>query len=447
MARPHLSVPLVLLVLVIISDSVAAAPPVAPWLVGRTVPSWAGVKPRRVLQVQHIAEKTDQENGEILARAIADLKPGDMLKISAGRYSIARKFDVDLQGTPEAPIWIVAADPEHLPIITRPDRQQNVMNVGSRSATQYVCFGRLEFTGGGTLIRLYDCHQLWLHQCHLHHAGHEGITANSVDTSHLYITGNHFHDFTQPDATCEAMYLGANHGKAVMSYSVIADNHVHDCGGKQGDGIEVKQGSHHNWIVRNHVHDTKYPCIIAYGTGSRGINLIERNVCYRSNDNVMQVQGDAIVRNNLLLAARGAGFASTDHQEKTVHLTFVHNTIVTPSRGTNLSSWNDRAGMVFANNVIYTDGGEAVRFPGGSEGVTFSGNVVLGRVSGIRQGFVEGRDLEDFLDVSWDATKRNARPSRDGPFLGRADSEHVIEFDITGARRGERPTAGAFDGP
>ena len=104
---------------------------------------------------------------------------------------------------------------------------------------------------------------------HLHHAGGEGITTNTRDTSHLFITRNHFHDFTNPRATGEAMYLGANHGKVVMSYSVIAQNHVHDCGGTQGDGIEVKQGSHHNWIYRNHVHDTNYPCILAYGTGGK----------------------------------------------------------------------------------------------------------------------------------------------------------------------------------
>jgi hypothetical protein len=30
-------------------------------------------------------------------------------------------------------------------------------------------------------------------------------------------------------ATGELIYLGANQGRAVMSYSVIAHNHVHQC--------------------------------------------------------------------------------------------------------------------------------------------------------------------------------------------------------------------------
>jgi len=215
-------------------------------LVGRLKPDWAEVKPRRTRLVQHDPEKSDEENGAALARAIQRLQAGEMLKIGPGRYSILPKFDVILRGTAKDPIWIVGVDPDNPPVITRPDARQNVMNVGERSRTEYVCFRGLEFTGGSTLIRFYDCHNLWLDRCHLHDAGHEGITANTRDTSHLFITRNHFHHFINPDATGEAMYLGANHGKVAMSYSVIADNHVHHCGGRQGDGIEVKQGSHHN---------------------------------------------------------------------------------------------------------------------------------------------------------------------------------------------------------
>ena len=423
----------------------ASAAPEAPWLVGRTVPVWADVKPRRMLQLERDADKADEENGAVLAQAIRGLEPGDMLRIGPGRYSIARKFEVDLQGTAEAPIWIVGADSDRLPIITRPDSRQNVMNVGERSRTEYVCFRHIEFTGGSTLIRFYECHHLWLDQCHLHNAGGEGITTNTRDTSHLFITRNHFHDFANPRATGEAMYLGANRGKVVMSYSVIAENHVHDCGGTQGDGIEVKQGSHHNWIYRNHVHDTNYPCILAYGTDGKGLNVIEQNICYRSNDNVVQVQGEAIVRNNLLIAAQGAGFASTDHQGKTARLTFVHNTVISRRHGANLSSWNGRDEMIFANNVVYTDRGDALRFPRGAKGVIVSGNVLLGRVSGVAEGFVAGNDLTDFVDVSWDGNHRDATPSGNCPFIGQADERYAIEVDITGGKRKRRVTAGAFD--
>lgn len=417
----------------------------APWDIGRTSPAWGDVQPKRTLHMQNDPKKSDAENGSSLAKAIRALQPGDMLRVSAGRFSVAQKLNLDARGTAKTPIWIVGDDADDLPVITRPDARQNVLNAGERSRTEYVCLRHLEFTGGSTLIRFHDCHHIWLDQCHLHHPGAEGITTNTRNTSHLFITRNHFHHFTNPKATGEAMYLGANHGKAVMSYTVIADNHVHDCAGKQGDGIEVKQGSHHNWIFRNHVHDTKYPCIIAYGTSGNGVNVIEQNICYRSNDNVLQVQGEAIVRNNLLMAAAGAGFASTDHQGKTTNLTFVHNTIISRKRGVNLSSWHNRRNMIFANNAVYTDRGDAIRFPNGASEVVISGNVLVGRISGVKTGYTRGKGLADFSRVSWNGNHRNAMPTRDSPLIGGGDVNYALSVDIAGNKRGERVTVGAFE--
>ena len=424
--------------------SLTLASDVAPWVSGRLKPSWSDATPLRSVRIAYDAAAGETRNGERLAQAIGRLEPGDRLEIAPGKYSIAKKFNLDLQGTAEYPIWIVGAGSEGPVVITRPDHQQNVLNLGENQLTEYVCLRNLELTGGSTLIRFYRCRHLWLDHCHLHHSGAEGITTNSRDTSHFFITGNHFHHFQSPNATGEAMYLGGNHSVAKMTYSVIANNHVHDCGGKQGDGIELKQGSHHNWIVGNHVHDTQYPCIIVYGTDGEGINQVERNFCYRSGDNVMQVQGEAIVKNNILLSANGAGLSSADHQGKTSDLQVIHNTIVSQQRGVNLTSWNQRRGMIFANNAIYTDGGEAIRFPGGSEGVEIAGNVVVGRVSGVSRGFSLGEGLEDFIDLTWDSAKRDVRPSATSPLLKAGVSQHSVEADFLGAKRNGVPTSGAI---
>lgn len=440
---------LLLLLVAVLSNSLTLADEAAspPWETGRLTPQWADVPAQRTLTLTHDGTRSDEDNGRVLALMLRDLQPGDRLQIGPGRYSIAAKIQLDLSATAAAPVWIEAADPQQQPVITRPDARQNVLNLGESSPTQYVCLRNLEITGGSTLIRLHDCRRVWLDRCHLHHAGAEGVTANTRNTSHLFITGCHLHHFTQPEATGEALYLGANHGKAVMAWSVIADNHIHDCGGRQGDGIEVKQGSHHNWIVGNHVHDTNYPCIIVYGTGGQGRNMIERNLCYRSHDNVLQVQGEAIVRNNLLMAGRGAGFTSTDHQGKTSHLTFVHNTIISERRGANLTSWNDRPGLLFANNAVYTNGGEALRFPGGSRGVVVAGNVVVGQVQGAAGGWSDGNGPADFVNVSWDAEQRMAAPAERSALRGAADPRFAVERDATGNRRGDSRTAGACDAP
>jgi hypothetical protein len=220
-----------------------------------------------------------------------------------------------------------------------------------------------------------------------------------------------------------------------MSYSVVAANHVHDCGGDQGDGIELKQGSYNNWIVDNHVHDTNYPCIITYGTAGKGINVVERNICYRSRDNTMQIQGEAIIRNNVIMAGRGAGFASTDHQGKTRDLQVIHNTIITQGRGANLSSWNGRENMVFANNAVYCQRGPAIRFPKGCARVYFRGNVVFGSVEGVRSGFVKGRGLQDFQQATWNADKRDVTPSKGSALFGKADAKFALDPKrVAGAR-------------
>jgi hypothetical protein len=435
---------ILILVSVLTCRGSVAAEDKLPWLRGTYDPEWATMTPQRTKRVDFERGKSEAANGAMLLQALNKLQPGDCLEIGPGRYVIDSKITLDLRGTERAPIWIIGADPANPPVITRPDARQNLLNVGERGPCRYLALRNLELTGGSVIIRFYDCANVWLDRCELHHGQHGGITVNSRDTSHMYITRNHLHNF--PSGTGEGMYLGANHGKVIMKYSVIAANHVHHCGGDQGDGIELKQGSYNNWLVGNHIHDTHYPCLITYGTAGKGINVIERNICYRSGDNTVQVQGEAIVRDNLIMAAAGAGLASTDHQGKTRMLRVINNTIITAGRGTNLTSWNGREGMLLANNAIYSQRGEAVRFPRGSAGVIVRGNVVVGTVQGVRDGCVKGRGLQDFRCVSWDGNERDAAPAAGSPLVGHADPKYATATDLPGNPRTNRSTAGAVNG-
>jgi hypothetical protein len=220
---------------------------------------------------------------------------------------------------------------------------------------------------------------------------------------------------------------------------VIALNHVHDCRGDQGDGIEVKQGSWGNLIAQNDVHDTNYPCITVYGTAGKPVNIIERNLCRRSKDHAMQVQGEAIVRNNVLISAGGSGFASTDHQGRTLNLQVVHNTIINAGHAFSGGSWHGREGMLLANNVLYSRDKNALHFANGKDGVTITGNVVVG--SGPKDGTSPGRGLEDFAGVSWDAETYDATPAASAPF-DQADLRYLLETDFSGRAR-TKPISGA----
>jgi hypothetical protein len=270
---------------------------------------------------------------------------------------------------------------------------------------------------------------VWIDQYHIHHTGAVCLSANSANTRRLFLTRNHIH---HGGGHGEGMYLGANHGQFIMSESVIALNHIHDCKGEQGDGIEVKQGSWGNLIAENDIHDTQYPCITVYGTAGKPVNIIERNLCRRSADSTMQVQGEAIVRNNVLIGGKGSGFASLDHQGKSLNLQVIHNTIINTGDAFKGSSWNAREGMVLANNVLYSRDKSAMNFPKGKEGVTITGNIVLGDAP--KQGTTPGRGLEDFTSLSWDGEKHDATPTDEAPF-DHADSKYLLDTDFTGTKR------------
>ncbi len=392
-------------------------------------PEWASVTPRRV--IAHAAS-----DGTALVKAVQALLPGDRLEIAAGSYNVQEMWDVQVSGTAEAPIWIVAAEGAKV-VITRPDAKQNVMNIGMGKPVSHVCVRGLEITGGSHGLRLGHCSEVWIDQCHIHHTGQVCLSANSADTRRLFLTRNHIHD---GEGHGEGMYLGGNQATYIMSESVIALNHVHDCRGSQGDGIEVKQGSWGNLIAENHVHDTGYPCITVYGTNGKPVNVIERNMCYRSGDHVIQVQGEAIVRNNVLISGKGAGVASTDHQGKSKGLQILHNTIVNTGHAFSGSSWNGREGMVLANNLLYSREGNAVNFPNGHEGATVAGNVLVG--AGVKHGNALGRGLaEDLPGLSWDAEKRDAVPAADAA-VEKAEARFLVPTDLNGATR-NGPLSGA----
>jgi hypothetical protein len=384
-------------------------------------PEWAAIAPKRV--IPHAGG-----DGAELVKAVEALQPGDKLELAAGTYSVQRMWDVRVSGTREAPIWITAAEGAAV-IITRPDAKQNLINIGQGGPVQFLCLRGIEFTGGSHGLRLGHCSDVWIDQCHIHHTGQVCLSANSADTQRLFLTRNHIH---HGDGHAEGMYLGGNNASVIMSESVIALNHIHDCRGDQGDGIEVKQGSWGNLIAENHVHDTQYPCITVYGTAGKPVNIIERNLCYNSADNVMQVQGEAIVRNNVLINGAGAGFASTDHQGKTLNLQVIHNTILNAAHAFRGGSWNGREGMILANNILYSRDANALHYANGNAGVLSAGNVVFG--DGPKDGCVKGRGFEDFPGVTLDGSKHDATPAADAK-LDHAEAKYLLPTDFHGKAR------------
>ncbi|HEX6810664.1 MAG TPA: right-handed parallel beta-helix repeat-containing protein [Planctomycetota bacterium] len=406
------------------------------WLPTSPFPEWGATPPSSVASITYDPQIPAVANGAQLHAAILSLSAGEGLAVGPGTWVVPNRLDLNGTGTPQAPIWLYALDPQQKPVITRPNEQQNVINIGSNAAARYWVVRDLELTGGSDLIRLYDCSNVWIDQCYLHDGGGVGIAANSNDIDHVWITRCEIAR-PGPGTTGEGMYIGANYGTRVASWCVIAFNHVHDTRGAmpgQGDGIELKQGSHHNWIVGNHVHACQNPCIIAYGTGGNGQNVIENNLCYDSSDVTLQVQGEAIVRNNVAIGGVYT-FSSHDHQGQSADLQVVHNTFVNWGLAARMSTWSDRPGMAFANNVVYSTMGNSILFASGSNGVQMAGNVVLGPVVGATSGFVTGTGLGDFADVVLGPIHYDVRPAIGGAIDNRGSPEFAVAKDMHGTAR------------
>lgn len=403
------------------------------------LPSWTAKPPQNRIDFAHNPSSNPEENGERLRVACQALKPGDRLVIQSGEYSVAKLWKLDCSGEPSKPIWIEAAEGAKV-VITRPDSKQNIINIGVDQEVQFIRLRGLEFRGGSHGIRIQRCHDLCIDGCEVHHTADVALSANSNNTHHLHLVANEIHDTS---GTGEGMYLGGNNASVVMSQSVIALNHVYNCGGMQGDGIEVKQGSWGNRIVANKVHDCNYPCITVYGTAGKERNIIERNLCYNSRNNVVQVQGEALVQNNILVNGDNSAFASTDHQDKSINLTVIHNTMLNRSHAFRGGSWNDRQGMVLANNVIYSLEGNALHFASGSKGAIIEGNILLG--GKIPEGNTKGGGLEDFSQASWDASKLNLEPSKGNKLFQGSSKKYHVQVDFSDKPRKSPVLSGAIN--
>ena len=404
------------------------------WLPDSPFPRW-GTAPAVTIPLAYDGSLSATQNGARLSAAIGALQPGQTLAIGAGTWSVPTRLDLHGAGTAAAPFRLCAADPAHRPVITRPDANQNVINMGSNAPARFWVLQDLELTGGSDLLRLYDCADVWIDGCWLHDGGGIGIAANTVDTARLWLTRNEIAR-PGPGTTGEGMYLGANFGAVATSFSVIAYNLVHDTRAAvagQGDGIELKQGSHHCWIVGNDVHDTKNPCILVYGTGGNDTNVVENNLCYDSDDGSMQVQGEAIVRNNVVINT-GTGFQSHDHQGATSDLAFVHNTVVSSGTAALLENWGGRPGMTFANNVAYSLGAESLHFGNGDAGVVMAGNVIVGPRNG-GSGCLPGNGLGDFVGVGLAPFRTDATPVVGGAIDNRGAPAFALPRDAAGTLR------------
>jgi MYXO-CTERM domain-containing protein len=370
---------------------------------------------------------------------------GDELILQGGTYNISQLFTISLVASEAMPIVIRAKDAE-VPIITRPDANQNVINIEDSA---YVELRGVEVVGGSHGIRIRDSDFVTIEACHIHDTADVAISANFGGSSYegLQILRNHIHD---TNGTGEGMYLGCNNDGCQMFNSLIEGNYIHhtDTNVSQGDGIEIKEGSHDNIVRDNVIHNTNYPCIITYATaGNGGPNIIERNVLWGCGDHAIQSAADAIIRNNIILGANADGIRAQSHQSgQPSNMVIVHNTIVVPNN--NALRLNDINGSILvANNALFTNGSNALQLGGPDMGaVVVAGNAVYGGVNGANGGTFDVNDLVSaFVNASFNGGLPNdVFPAMGSPLAGAGDVAHVAGDDFNGTPREGVADVGAY---
>ena len=369
------------------------------------------------MDVRYDGRLTTRQNGDRLERVLESLKAGDRVVIHEGTWTVNNRLAVRAPGTEKEPIVI---EGRGRAVITRDDETQNVFNIeGSRFTLR-----GLEIRGGSRGLVIGAADHVLVTGCEIHATGDAAVTANSADTSYLSFEGNHVHDTR---GCGEGFYLGGNNASVVTHHTRVVGNRVHDTGGEQGDGIELKTGSWACVISDNVVERTHYPGILVYGNGGRiERNVVERNVIVGSAEAGIQVAADAIVRNNLVIGARDACIASQPHQDAMPrNLMIVHNTLVNDGVCFRARAWTG-AGLVFANNALYSRAGRPC------DGIGADGNVVV-------------PGLSAFVALALDGSARDATPLKGSPLVGAADPAHAVADDLTGALRAGSVEAGAVD--
>jgi hypothetical protein len=391
------------------------------------------------------AATIDIHPGTNVFKPVAEsLKPGDTLIVHQGTYSETNRMSIQVQGTATAPILIKGADGEARPLITRPTSAslQNTINI--EGSARYLTLQGLEIVGNGgdgvnmagslSFITLDD---LVIHDIDV------GINFRS-SMDHITVRRNHIYNTGRDGGTGEGMYVGCNDATCVVRDSLIENNWIHDVltGTAQGDGIEIKVGSHSNIIRDNVIYNRTYPGILVYGTGVNPVNLIEGNAVWNSLEGITAIS-DAIVRNNIVFNS-GCGFCTYNHIQvsQRKNLTAVHNTLYNNDDGLYVR-WSGN-NFVLANNAVYSPGKAAVNNSGaGSSAV--QANYVQGAISG--ESVDGGRYVNGGTAGAafMNPTASDFWPTPGSPLVGSAAPQYASAVDFNNTARLTPFDVGAYE--
>ena len=383
----------------------------------------------------------------IFKSAAESLKPGDTLIVHQGTYLETNRMSIQVQGTASAPIVIKVADGEVRPVITRPGSAslQNTINI--EGSARYLTIKGLEIVGnGGDGVNMTGALSFITLEDLVIHDVDVGINFRS-SMDHITVRRNHIYNTGRDGGTGEGMYVGCNNATCIVRDSVIENNWIHDNlpGTTQGDGIEVKVGSHSNVIRDNVIYNRSYPAILVYGTGINPVNVVEGNVVWNCLEGISAL-ADAIVRNNIVIDS-GCGLCIYAHVQVTQrkNVTAANNTLYNNDSGV-YYRWSG-SNLILANNAVYSPGKTAVNSNGAinSTGGVVATNYVEGSMSGDAIGGGRFHNGGTSALAFVNPASKDFWPRTGSPLIGAANASHASLADFNGTTRVSPFDVGAYE--
>jgi hypothetical protein len=384
--------------------------------------------------------------GSSFETAVESLQPGDTLVVNPGTYTDSGRIGITVRGTASAPVVIKGADGQPRPVITRPAGAavQNTINV---EGATYLTIKGLEIVGnGGDGINMSGGpSNITLEDLDIHDVD-VGINFRS-SMNNITVRRNQIRRTGIGGGTGEGMYVGCNDATCIVRDSLIENNWIHDAlpGTSQGDGIEVKVGSHSNVIHDNVIYNMPYPGIFVYGTGTNPSNLVEGNVIWNCLEGIYAV-ADAIVRNNIVIGS-GTGLSLYSHAQvaQIKNIVAVNNTLVGNDSGLYMRWGSGVSNVRLANNAVYSAGKTAVNAGSGiAAGAAVAANYIEGSSSVAVDNarfFDGGSAATAFVD----AANRDFWPRAGSVLIDRGSATEAPSLDFNRSTRSAPIDVGAYE--
>lgn len=347
---------------------------------------------------------------------VMNLAPGDVVEVSNGSYtSPGGGIHQTWAGTAAAPI-IVRAAPGMSPVLNA-TAGNNVLDVDG----SYFTLRGFEVVGGDIGIRFGADQHATVEDLDIHDQIDQGITCNRVGESCDSIVIRRVEIANSGTTmTGNGISLGCSDQSCTASNTVVEGCFIHDLAGSGGAGVTVWYGD--NNIVRDNVFArTAGPGVQLQVSATSAPDIVERNLISAAMDNGIQLEGMAIIRNNIIIGGTNDGVSSRlELGTNPVNVQIVHNTIIGAAsaciRGANWSGTS----QVVANNAMYMC----------STGTVLAGTPVVAANIGIGAGDV--------------GTPPNVYPTATSTLIGAGSPAHSAPDDFNGTPRGAMPDVGAY---